>query len=544
MKKTTRISIYLALGILLSACGQFTLRPASALPEPTATLDLAAIRTEAAATAFVELTKMAAMTATPSPSMTLTAMAKPTSRPQPTLFPPIDATKLPGMLQSALSVETLNALNGHNLRRITGWSYGFDGFEWMNTTHLLARAIIGPKGGEAHFLPQNYPAAVDLNFGKAWIPKSASLSWSERLQKTIVVQKDMVEIYSLDGELEKAYPGSLLGFSPSGTKMLFKDGTWFDLVSGKRVHFDWDQKYIDEYYHRPVWSESENRVYVCCHLYGDAKTGDSYLGRGGDAMSNGVWILNDKYLMRGCCDNMLFGGPPTFFDVSTKTFHYLSELISIPMGNIGNEEENQCIYWFISPNGKNVWLVCSDNNYLVDFITLKFTKYPPHIISDIQWSANGNFALIDDSLSLNILSVNSKELKPLPADSQSSTWHPTDNILAYLTNKGQTLSLLDARIMSVQKEAALPAAFQDIIWSPDGKHIALLARDSSLWQIDYPKLDNLEQLTPAMPKLTGPVYGIKENMSLIKNVTWSPDGTFLAFIGDLDIYIVDTQRNP
>jgi len=547
LHRSGRIYVCLAVGILLTACGQFTLGPLSTIsPSPTVA-EIAAIRTAAAATAYVQLTKIAA-------GATPTATVKSGLISRPTQLPLLELTKIPGLLGAALSIETLEPFNGHNLRRVTGWNYGFNGFEWMRTSHLRTSAIIGPKGSEGGFPPPSYPAAIDLNFGKAWIPKSASLSWSERLQKIIVAREDMVEIYNLDGKLEKAYPGSLLGISPSRTKMLFKDGTWFDLVSGKTVHFDWDQKYIDEYYPRPVWSESENRVYVCCHLYGDAKTGDSYIGRdegrgraGMYGLSNGVWILNDRYLMQGCCDNMLWGGPPTFFDVSTKTFHYLSELANIPMNTMDNEEANQCISWFISPNGKNVWLSCSDGGYLVDLTTFKSQAYFGYSITDIYWSADGKFAWVNADLYLKdipiqILSVDSKELKPVPDKHNCDWWHPTDNILACLSNKGQTLSLLDARTMSTQKEIALPTAFREIVWSPKGEHIALLAQDGSLWQIDYPTLENLEQLTPAMAGST-PVQprGTKPR---VNEVAWSPDGASLAFIGGLDIYIVDTKSNP
>jgi Tol biopolymer transport system component len=81
--------------------------------------------------------------------------------------------------------------------------------------------------------------------------------------------------------------------------------------------------------------------------------------------------------------------------------------------------------------------------------------------------------------------------------------------------------------MSVQ-ELALPMAFRSLHWSPTGEFIALTAEAGSLWRVDYPNLSNLEQLTPALPDT--------------HDVTWSPDGTSVAFISGADIYIVDTMK--
>jgi WD40 repeat protein len=528
---------------------------------------------------FVSLTRTAnaIATITSIPTITPTATVEPTAilTPPRNWMPMLELTKVPGLLQSNLSVEKVDSFSGHDLQKITGWEYGFDYFQWMGESHLLVSAIFGPRSAEGSSLQPSYPAVINLDKKVVWTPKLTEdavwdrvralhqylPSWSSKLGALITSETtpagDAVRLYSADGDLVAEYPGQLLGISPSGTKMLFQDGTWLDLISGKTVHFTWNQGYIDEYYHNPVWSDSENRVYVNRFLFGDAKTGDSYAAQddnrevkgmaGAYDLANGIWVLNDKYLMRGCCENWFFGGPPTFFDFSTKTFHYLSELVNIPMDSFDHEDENQCNYWFISPNRKNVWLACSKNEYLVDLATRKFNQYSPYMISDIQWSADGNFALIsgtnlDNRPFVRILSVDTKELKFLPDNHYCSWWHPTDNILACESKDARTMSLLNAQTISDQKVLTLPFEIQKIIFSPDGKRIALLGRDSSLWQVDYPTFENLEQLTPAMPELTHLAYGTNINESLIKNVTWSPDGNFLSFIGGADIYIVDTRK--
>jgi hypothetical protein len=569
MKNTTRISICLALGILLGACGQFTIRPTTALPQPTATFstEVAAIHTVAAATAFVQLTEIAgSWTATPKPSVTPTATAtlKPTAM-LPTFLPPnkmptLEPTKIPGLLKSALSVETLDALNGHNLRRVTGWSYGFDGFEWMDTNHLLLYPIAGwTETQNFGTFAETYPAVINLGSKKTWIPELNKVKrrngfsnylprWSVQLGVLItssqnIESQNSVFIYSPDGDLMKVYSGDLLGISPSTTKILIADDTWIDLTTGKIVDFAWYQNVggMDSFSFRPIWSPDETRVYACCYLYGDAKTGKSFGipydnitidGKEVDKKSMdrplynsyGTWVLNDTYLLSQW--DAFYDSTPSFiplFDPAAKTYRNLNKLAGLPFDFKGGPN---CQRTYAPPGGRYVWVACYSGSYLVDLGTFKSQAYPHLLISSIEWSTDGKFAWVDgvDDLNIQILSTSSKELKPLPANSQSLNWHPTDNILAYLSNKGQTLSLLDARTMVVQKEAALPVEIQQIVWSPDGKQIALLARDSSLWKIDYPKLDNLEQLTPATPNLTGPVYGIKGDMSLIV-FTHAPKGS-------------------
>ena len=117
--------------------------------------------------------------------------------------------------------------------------------------------------------------------------------------------------------------------------------------------------------------------------------------------------------------------------------------------------------------------------------------------------------------------------------------HPTKGVGASISSneqQNQALFLLDVETLSY-KEVTLSSEFQkddsrvnQILWSPDGTHIALVTADGSLWQIDYPALENVEQLTLPMPA--------------VKDVFWSPDSSYLAFVSDKDIYIVDAIRNP
>jgi len=574
-----RSLVFVFCTLVLAAC----LTIASCASQPA--IDDTAIKTAAAGTAYAQLTEIANVTAPPVPTIPPTAITEPTitRTPPQNRMPTLEPTKVPGLLQSGLKVEKLDVFNGHALQKVTGWNYGFDGFEWMGTSHLLLLPVVGQMFSEGRGdWKQTHPTVINLNSKAIWLPSLGEVSdwnkfygapllrWSAQLGFLISTQLSSSEndivIYDANGNVVKMYTGKLLGISPSGTKIMIADDTWIDLSTEKIVDFNWYQNFRGRgsFSFRPIWSADETRVYTCCYLYGDAKTGESFgmpydnytldgeNGSGREPIYNflGTWVLSDKYLLSqwgGALD-----GSPGFiplFDPAAKTYRNLSKLAGIPYGS-DDPGDPTCRNAYAAPGGRYVWVGRCDPeaDYLIDLTTFKSTSYPPYFVEDINWSSDGKFALIrgeeTGSPFVRLLSGDTKELKPLPDNHYCSWWHPTDNILACRSKDAKTLSLLDVHTMSVQKETALPVEIQKLIWNLDGKHIAVLARDSSLWQIDYPTLENLEQLTPAMPELTHPAYGRNIDESLIKNVTWSPEGTFLAFIGDLDIYIVETQIKP
>jgi uncharacterized protein with WD repeat len=65
-------------------------------------------------------------------------------------------------------------------------------------------------------------------------------------------------------------------------------------------------------------------------------------------------------------------------------------------------------------------------------------------------------------------------------------------------------------------------------WTSSGDRLALKTLDGIIWQIHYPNLDMLEQLTPPG------VY----------DFDWSPDGTKLAFTNDAGVFILEVGANP
>jgi hypothetical protein len=553
MKNLFRVIVFLVIGSLFIACGpQVTATPSPVPSSATTTTSTA--------------------TLTPIPSPTATATAEPTSRPEfvsPTLIPTIDPTLVPELLSKAFSIQSMEGINGYHMRQITGWDLGFGGgywtghcfsYHWLDTQHLLLYPATGQTGpiegaGKINMVPQ--PVVINLESGSVWLPlahESGSpltcnrVYWSQELGMLITneyavppnsnQEREVVTTYTFDGQEIAHYWGNLWNVSPSGTKILISDDTLIDLRKDQIIDFDWYRNYDHERRDRIYWSPDESRVYWCCYYYGDTNTGEGYSfemselqGIGAKPSADathgyGQWVRNGDYFLIEW--SVVDDGYPDFFpmfDPSAKKYYELSEMAGIP-------QDWTCVEANVSSDGMYVLLECWEGSYLINLETFDSRAYPDFGLDDIKWSSDGTFAWVNvfNSDLWQILSVSNKELESLSVAPTSDTplsWHPTNNTLAYISEDTQKLELVNAQTMSVH-EFALPAAFQELAWSPSGDQIGLLAEDGSLWHVDYPELKNLEQLT--MP------------LANVSKVTWSPDGHSIAFIGGSDIYIVDVVK--
>jgi hypothetical protein len=485
--------------------------------------------------------------------------------------PSFEEAAVPGILQSHLALETLSSFNGHILQRISGWKFGFKSLEWMDSDHLLLYPVVG--GDQLHSI--GYPAIASLDSNTFWIPLpskrrfdnySALPRWSQPLGVLVVAASDTsVAVYSPDGQVRKVYEGEFVGISPSATKLLIDD-RWIDLGSGKTVDFTWDNdplaNELSASYFPPIWSPDEMRVYVCCYRYGDARTGESLvMPMGGVTIEGeerkrsleafgGTWVLNDKYLLpiwNGGWDGRY--SAVYLFDPAAKTYRNLSALAGM-LYEDWQGADPYCTQPSAQNGGRYVWVDCVDGGHLIDVATFRSRTYPPpadgpygggyYNTRDMEWSADGNFVWFNEEEGKSILSGATGELKPLPRDCYGFEWHPKDNVLLCMSNDDQKLLLLEAQTLSVKKEFALPAKFGGFSWSPDGKHIELVASDKSIWHLDYPRLDNLEQLTPPLSQLVGQ----DSSIPLTSNPLWSPDHTTIAVQGTDGIYIVHVNDAP
>jgi hypothetical protein len=495
-------------------------------------------------------------------------------------LPYFESTVIPGLLQSNLTTETLTNFEGYNVKRISGWRYGFNGLVWMDANHLLLYPTAGiySIGGGWH--PGIFPAVANLDSGTFWIPlpswrganyQPALPRWSSQLGVLIAAASDnSVGIYSPDGTVQKIYEGEFLGVSPSATKLLIDD-TWIDLSSGKTVQFAWQQTEIAENYPgmyslRPIWSPDETRVYTCCYRYGDATTGESlaipYYAITLDGENTeypfealfGTWVMNDKYLLP------IWGGvwdgrysDVYLFDPAAKTYRNLSVLAGISYE--WNGADPYCNRPSAQDGGQYVWVDCKDGGHLIDLATFQSRSYPPpadgpygggnYTTLDLKWSPDGSFAWFTQDGVENVISGATGKVKSLPKDCSGIGWHLEDNVLLFSCNSGENLSLLDAQTGSILKQAILPDDLSAMRWSQDGKHYDLMSRDdNSLWQLDYPDLDNLKQVTPAMPELKQIISNPNLAESPIQEIVWSPDNSAVAFISAQDIFVVQIENKP
>lgn len=540
MKYAFQVIVSIAVCFLLIACGQSNIVISSPNPSPVAT---------ETATNIPKLNVLSTLNAIPTSTEGYIS---------PTLLPTIDPALIPALLSKAFSIQTLQGVNEQNMLKITGWDYGFRSYDWLDSKHLLLNVSIGEESNAIWGTESKGQWAVlNLETAKIWLPPISksevghyipwdkSPRWSSKLGWLIAFTEKFVDIYTPDGDRVAHYEGNMLGISPSATKILTTDNRLIDLSTGTIINFDWHFTDLENgepsYLYQPSWSSDENQVYRCCYHFGELSSGKGYsftysdLGSRGRKMpeyylhSTGEWVLNNSRLLVQW-DYINFSSPGfiPLFDPIAKTYYDLNELANIPAEKDGYPF---CEETSASPDGLFVWVECYTANYLVDLNSFQSTKYPGNP-QDVLWSSDSRFGWMyspEDENHLQVLSVLSKELKPLAVDPLLATpeWHPTDDVLAYISEDGQRLELLNAKTMSKQ-ELALPAAFRTLVWDPSGRYIALVAEDDSLWQVDYPNLENVEQLALSLPE--------------VRNVNWSPDGNSLAFVSGADIYVVDVVK--
>lgn len=532
MKSLFKVVIFLTLFFLFTACGQTALITPFPVPPSATTTEPARSLTPDAATPIAI-----------GPTQTLIPI--PTL--EPTLLPTIQPTLIPDLLSSSFLVQRLDGINDHSLQKVTGWDYGFrpsgycfGPYQWMDQSHLLLFPLTGQEYGMG-IMQLALPVVINYENERVWIPSIdglLSLSscdqpiWSHSLNLLVSAQRGEAILYSAEGETLNRYPGYNISLSPSGTKLMV-DNIWIDLVSGKQV--DFSSQGIESL---STWSSDETQLYRCCYAYGNVLTGKAYtfelgglryVGRDYGEGFTGIrdlWVMDDAYIVtywdfQDDTEHDIF----PLIEPATQTYKKLQDVTDIPA-------DASCRLRGVSPNRKLIWANCyQPNNYLIDLETFVADPYPGSL-SLVSWSSDSEFAWLRDFQSdtpPQILSIADKKLQSLPVPSrpETATWHPTNSTLAYLADSKQALIFLDAQTMSVQ-ELGLPIAFRGLLWSPNGESILLTAEDGSLWQVDFPTLAHLDQLTPALPG--------------VSDVNWSPDGTSIAFVSGPDIYIVETAN--
>lgn len=227
MKGLFRVSIFLGGLLFFIACGrasQVTLTPVSS---PSAT---------------------SIPTFTPSPSPAAMATLEATSTQgyvPPTLIPTIDPTLMPELLNNAFSVQEMEGVNGHKIRQIKGWEYGFGtivppyyycpSYIWLDTNHILLNPVAGQRDDFIDGAPRTInvvfqPVVINLDSEAVWLPPvnispldvCNRVYWSAELEILISsqFQGDVSTIftYTYDGDRVSSYTGSIIDISPSRTR--------------------------------------------------------------------------------------------------------------------------------------------------------------------------------------------------------------------------------------------------------------------------------------------------------------------------------------
>jgi hypothetical protein len=567
MKYLFKVHVLLALSPLLAACGS-SIGPAPLsinAPAPTVTFS-----PSPAATGVNEREVL------PIPSQTPIATQ---SHGLPTLIPTIDPSLVPELLGEAFTVQNMEGVNGHSTQKITGWDHGFGGGYWwyscpgfvqLDDTHFLlylaAGQVDGPEGYWIGVDTVPQPVVIDLESGSVWQPPVKQLDspencnivhWSENLELLITTRlknaNPIISTYKMDGSRVADYQGNLSDISPSGEKILIDGDTLVDLRTNTRISLAWpsyegDYPRSSDYY----WTfPDETRVYHCCFYYADRSNNKSFRFRITEdwqladvntmeeayspssvlPFMKGEWVRDNQFFLVHW--NWVDDGDIRYLpmiDPGKRVIYDVQEKAGVP-------PDLTCPESTVSNTGSYVWLECYDRNYLIDLYTFEGKEYPGLFNMEVGWPADDQFVWLrsaesQDSKQYYVVSTASKELKPLPIkalsfDGADLWWHPKKNMFAYISEDGQKLGLMDAQTLSVQ-EKDLPSIFNAFYWSPTGERIALVAEDGSVWQIDYPARGNPEQLTPPV--------------SSVKDLSWSPDGSSLSFVGGPDIYIVDTAQ--
>jgi WD40 repeat protein len=599
-KLTTRLFL---VAVTLTSCNSFASTPITA--NPTAVMETAMSTVK---TAFVETqAAIPSITPTASPTLraTSTPHKPPTLIPtiEPAKIPDLLNNSLSIETLNAFNGYKLQHITGWDNGFNGGmWNRGSrssqPGYQWLDSSHILLFPATGETTSPNWNTINVRPVVMNIDSGKIWLPPiDRSLNegrwfslaiprWSSELELLVTGEildgKEGVSTFTPDGKRVTHYEGKLIDISPSAERVFISGNTWIDLASGKKVDFDWeaanglgsgvDAAGANAKRFFPIWSQDESQIYFCCYYYGNAKTGESYTITSGDTIFDGgpfvdaysrslghaygVW-LNDHVVM-GRPDVWFFSDPGfvMIFDVVEKTYHNLGVVANLPDAfNNGTSA-----YKSISPNGDYMYVTPGAQSsidpqiYLVNLKTFESQLYH---VSGMSWMPNGRYALLYTYRQLangeyvsegQVLTLSDKTLRAFPATSPlnrsdwlASDWRLDKDVSPSIFIENQYLvveALTFNPLINQRYEVLLPSDFNTsyqsypraVFTSPQNDRIALMAADGSIWIIDYPALENLEQVTPP-----------QEN---IKDISWSSDGRYLSYIGETDIYIVDTESKP
>jgi hypothetical protein len=466
-------------------------------------------------TASFAKTPTAQVSTLSSPTRTVrpTPTVRPTSPPLPTLMPTLDPAIASDRVRTSITLEITTGLSAHPLQRVTGWQNGLrssgycsDGpYRWLDNGHLLIYPVTGEVAdmGVGEYA---LPFIIDLNGGQAWQPASNGPTagcdrplWSEPLQLLVAADRAETFLYAPDGKVFRRYAGGNEPYdmttylSPSERRVLI-GSTWRDLETGQAVNVG---KGWGKHVYALAWSSDESKLFKCCFLYADARTGQvksfqpgqlSPVGRGGPGPgSSGIgshWVLSDTRVM---VDYDFYGekGRVTpLIDPVAETYEDIGTLVPGCSG-------------LPQVDSKSSTMSClSSKSQLVRYV-------------------------------IDLRTFTTQTLPSSPSTSVPTSTLSTDGRQqAFLSPDGLTLNIRDLSTQATRPVSLSQPAI-NIYWPLQGDGLAVLAQDGSLWRLAEAAVDRVEQFTPPLPE--------------VRDVKWSPDGDKLAVVSGPDVYVVTVK---
>lgn len=470
-------------------------------------------------------------------------------------------------LPAAITLQSAKGVKGHPLRRITGWSQGIATYRWLDNAHLLLYPTIREYNG-----PVVLPVVMNLNNGRTWMPATEGpdylfqdfVLWSSSLERLISSKNQEILLYDLQGKITHRFAGTgPLYLSPSGRRLSDRFG-WHDLETGRSVRFVGQDKWGVA---NPAWSSDETRLFGHCwgteFAIADAASNTYHclipgLFRDGEGpFPDFHWVLSDTHVLNELAFYPRHAQPIpviALIDPTSRSYVNVRSLAGLPASW-------QCDTSHLAPDTEHLWIDCQDQefprsdttSYLMDLRTF-ITRTVPAKWEFYSWSSDSHFVVVGRNVSMRtfeldtwhrsnerwldeyaLFSVTSREIYPItPASITAPTWDPQGERLAFLTEDGLTLVVLEVGTRTTTMMPLNHPAL-DVLWRLQGDGVVMIVDDGSLWQIRDLATGNTEQLTLSVPE-------ISNNLLDVFQIQWSPDGNHLAFISGHDVYVVYADK--
>lgn len=197
-------------------------------------------------------------------------------------------------------------------------------------------------------------------------------------------------------------------------------------------------------------------------------------------------LLQTQTFPKEYVNRVVFGPDSNTLAVGTRSV-YLWQVGQTPTVLASNDRPVNALHF--SPDGKTVASTDSENLLLVTLPSgsiQKTTEYQTNRV--VRFSPDNQFVFSSASLTPRLLQLSSNKIQALPKKMQSDllwpAFSPDSSTLAYATQEGNVVlvSLKDPNQQQILNQ--FNTTFTQVIYSPDGKTLALLAYNGVVWLYD------------------------------------------------------------